>query len=161
MLRRHWGIHHESTAVVGWTFGLDGQHVPSEDGLLLWAGASNIGRPLKRFKDGLQESVGLFSIATVGWETLATDCSARKRPSTRVLHALKKSSCSISNRSDRPARKGELTQVLQSHALSVVASVRWLWAAFSPSASLTFSLLTMDFTNVLIWLLMITRGIRP
>lgn len=36
-----------------------------------------------------------------------------------------------------------------------------LWAAFSPSASLTFSLLTMDFTNVLIWLLMITRGIRP
>ena len=39
----------------------------------LATGVQNITCPLKRFKDGLRASLGLCSIPTFGWETLATD----------------------------------------------------------------------------------------
>lgn len=42
----------------------------------LATGVLNITCPLKRFKDGLKASLGLCSIPTFGWETLATDHNA-------------------------------------------------------------------------------------
>ncbi|KAK2557312.1 RNA polymerase II subunit A C-terminal domain phosphatase SSU72 [Acropora cervicornis] len=42
----------------------------------LATGVQNVTCPLKRFKDGLKASLGLCSIPTFGWETLATDHSA-------------------------------------------------------------------------------------
>ena len=59
----------------------------------LATGGRNISRPLKRFKDGLTA-------------TLATDRSAWK---TAIDEVFKASSCSAWTRSDRPARKGDLT----------------------------------------------------
>ena len=50
-------------------------------------------------------------IPTLGWETLATN-------------RFEKSGCRTSTRNDRSTRKGDLTQVLLSHALSAVISVR-------------------------------------
>ena len=50
-------------------------------------------------------------IPTLGWETLATN-------------RFEKSGCRTSTRNDRSTKKGDLTQVLLSHALSAVISVR-------------------------------------
>lgn len=94
--------------------------------------ARNIGRPLKRLKDGLKASIKLFISPRFGWETLVTD-----RIAWRIaIH--KGVQCFEENRlhdldQKRRARKERRPDPAP---------------AFSPTASLMSSSLTMDFRDV-------------
>ena len=108
-------------------------------------GARNIGRPLKRFKDGLKASLDCAAFPLLDGKPSPQTTAPGEWPSTRAFKALKKSGCTTSTRSDSPARRGDLAQVLL-YMPSVWSHLCvQLRAAFSSTASLTSSSFAMDF----------------
>lgn len=89
----------------------------------LATGVQNVTCPLKRFKDGLKASLGLCSIPTFGWETLATDHSAWRMTIHKGIQSFEEKWPHDLDQKYQAGKEGDRTQVLLSRALSVVASV--------------------------------------
>ena len=87
----------------------------------LATGVQNITCPLKRFKDGLKACLGLCSIPSFGWETLATDHNAWRMTMHKGIQSFEEKWLHDLDQKHQACKKR--TQVLLSHALSVVASV--------------------------------------